>query len=371
MIYCTALIITGLLLFCYSGLILFLRDGYSKLLSDPDSDLSPVSIVIPAHNEEKNILNLLKKLTLQNYPTNLTEIILVDDRSTDQTPKIIKDFVNQFSHVRWIQIKDKLLRTSPKKRAIAKAIRRASNDIIITTDADTSPGSDWIRSIVSAYRENTGMVLGYAPYRTDGPFNTLFHRILALEYFGLGAVTAASTGKGIPLTCNGANMSYRKSIYEKVGGFGETLQWISGDDDLLLHRFRDKGNVEIRYTANPKAAVFNNPPENFLRLIQQRIRFSSKHLAYPPKILRILLCIYLFHAALLGWLIGSLFSMVCLIPFITGLTGKIIFELLLLIPAQKLLEKRNLLKYYPLVVLPHIFYVVIIPILGQVMPKRW
>ena len=51
-----------------------------------------VSILIPAHNEEKNIGRTIKSLLNLNYPKNKIEIIVVDDGSTDNTYKIAKKF---------------------------------------------------------------------------------------------------------------------------------------------------------------------------------------------------------------------------------------------------------------------------------------
>jgi hypothetical protein len=52
------------------------------------------------------------------------------------------------------------------------------------------------------------------PYRTDGIYGTLFHKLLALEYFTMGAVTAATAATGHPSTCNGANFSFRKKVFD-------------------------------------------------------------------------------------------------------------------------------------------------------------
>ena len=52
------------------------------IITIPATDIS-ISVIIPARNEENNIRQLLEALQQQTYPAGLTEIIVVDDHSTD------------------------------------------------------------------------------------------------------------------------------------------------------------------------------------------------------------------------------------------------------------------------------------------------
>src|SRR6185295_13443010 len=52
-----------------------------------------VSIIIPARNEEKNIINCLDAIAKQSYPQQLTEIIVSDDHSDDQTTALVKNWI--------------------------------------------------------------------------------------------------------------------------------------------------------------------------------------------------------------------------------------------------------------------------------------
>lgn len=156
-----------------------------------------------------------------------------------------------------------------------------------------------------------------------------------------------------------------------MGGFGDSIKWMSGDDDLLMHRIRRKSNAEIVYSPLKSSAVFNDPPLSFRSFIRQRIRFSSKHIAYPLKTKLFLSLIYLFYLFLAGLIMTTFFLPKFLPLIVISLFIKIFFEMRFLLPAKKLLENRNLICFYPLTIIPHIFYVVIFPVLGLVMPKRW
>jgi cellulose synthase/poly-beta-1,6-N-acetylglucosamine synthase-like glycosyltransferase len=365
-------IITFCLIIGYDFLAFSFRKGFvAAEKTEPSSHRPMVTIIVPAHNEEKTLPRLLDCLSRQVYPRENTEIFLVNDRSTDLTAELMGGFVSQHKYTKVFHIDTTPAGISPKKHAIATAISHASGEIIFTTDADASPKPGWISGMVRRYDEQTGMVLGYAPYRTDGPFRTLFHRLLALDYFAMGAVAAAGAGVNHPVTCNGANLSYRKCVFDEVGGFGETAKYVSGDDDLLLHRIHEKTDWKIRFCTDPETVVFNDPPGTIWRFIRQRIRFASKHLAYPWKVRAVLAAVYVLHVLLLVLLTGSIFSLSHL-PFFLALFGmKAGCELFFLYRGYHLLEKRNLLILYPVAAIPYLFYVVLFPLLGQIIRSRW
>jgi cellulose synthase/poly-beta-1,6-N-acetylglucosamine synthase-like glycosyltransferase len=367
-----ALTIAGLSLACfYVFLSLYFGRGLRLLSPGNRTETPSVTVVCSARNEEANISCLLERLALQTYPAEKTEFILVDDRSSDRTPRLIADFVCRHSNASMLRIGADEASPSPKKYALARAIERASGELILTTDADCLPGPEWIAELVRCYDPETGMVLGYAPYRTDGIYGSLFHKLLALEYFTMGAVAAATSAAGHPSTCNGANFSFRRAVFEEVGGYGDGRKWLSGDDDLLMQRVRAKTGWKIRFAASKNASVPNNPPRNIREFILQRIRFSSKHLAYPPRMIAVLSGVYLLYACLLIMTAASFFVKGLALFCCLAWTAKIVAELSFLIPFRRRMEDRKLLKYYMLLTPFHLLYVVFIPVLGQIVRPRW
>lgn len=364
-------IFASLLLLYYCVLLLLLKRGLHRL--QPGSSLKKpfVSIIIPARNEEKDLPKLIKSLLNQTYPAHLTEIILVNDRSSDKTGEIIHNAATNNPNVKQLHINHEAPKIAPKKWAITKGIEVSRGELIFTTDADSLPTRSWIQGMVQYYEENTGMVLGYAPYSTDQPYNSLFHHLLALEYFSLGAVIAGSVGIGYPTTANGANFSFKKKIFLDIGGYGETIKWISGDDDLFMHRVKQKYHTQIRFSINHLTKVINQPPVNFIDFYNQRIRFASKHLAYPKGLKIGLFFVYLFYVCLAALIITTFFNLIFGLHLLFLLGIKTIFELTFLKKAQKILESRNLLRYYPVAMVPHIFYIAIFPLLGQMIRPKW
>ncbi|MDO8443535.1 MAG: glycosyltransferase family 2 protein [Candidatus Azambacteria bacterium] len=89
--------------------------------------MNKVSCIIPAHNEEKNIRNVLNVVSGVSSEF-ISEIIVVDDGSIDNTPNIVREFPN----IRLI-INEK---NSGKSYSIAKGIQESSGDFILMLDAD-------------------------------------------------------------------------------------------------------------------------------------------------------------------------------------------------------------------------------------------
>ena len=84
-----------LVFFIYSNFLFFIISGLFRhnilpAKDDPNEELPLASVVIAARNEEENLPALLKDLIEQSYPLDKTEVIIVNDRSTDRTKEILE-----------------------------------------------------------------------------------------------------------------------------------------------------------------------------------------------------------------------------------------------------------------------------------------
>lgn len=85
-----------------------------------------VSAIVPCFNEEKTIVKLITALLKQQ---NLTEVVVVNDGSTDNSLKILKSFKTQ---IKLIDLK----KNYGKGRALAEGIKQARGEIVMFIDAD-------------------------------------------------------------------------------------------------------------------------------------------------------------------------------------------------------------------------------------------
>ena len=124
-------------------------------------------IILAVCNEEKNIGACLDCLLLQDYPGELFEIIIANDSSTDGTKDILKQYASRSDLIKLVQ-GEKNGWKSRKKNALVKCIQMASGSIFLFTDADCRPPAAWIRTMISFYHYNTGLVAGFSPQQCAG-----------------------------------------------------------------------------------------------------------------------------------------------------------------------------------------------------------
>ncbi len=360
-----------ILIILYTTGIVYLGKGLQNVGCRHNSPLPTVSIIVCLHNEASNAAACMEKLVAQNYSGTLIEIIAVNDRSTDGTEKIIKEYSEKYSFVRLMSINDLHQDFAPKKFAIDCAIRSAKGEIILLTDADGRPDPDWTQQMISCFTDKVGMVIGYAPYLTSPPFNKTVYRFLALEYLSHAAVAAATAGSGYPLTCVGTNMAYRKEVYLQLDGFGIYKNLHTGDDDLFLQRVREETDWMIKYNNNKDSHVFNAPPSNWKKFFHQRLRYASKGLLYSSKVSMILILFFVLNLLLLISPLLLLGQLKYITAILTILFIKAFTEYTFLNKATSVLEDRRHLSVFPIVFLLHIPYVFLFGLLSQIKSFEW
>lgn len=369
-----ALSLFALLTLCYClGLLWLLRGlGGAQRQAYPTraaSNTPTTTVIVCARNEEEKLPQSLAALARQNFPHDKLEICLVDDRSSDRTSVLLAAFAAEHAHAKHFRIADTLPNFAPKKRAIAHAIRQTRGEIIVLTDADGVPGPEWLAEMVRAFADDTAMVCGYSPYH---PRASWWQKILALEYFSLAAVAAGSIGAGRPLTCTGSNLAYRRAAYEAVHGFAGIAHWISGDDDLLLHKMFEQRAGKIKFVGHAATHVPVAPPRSWRELQAQRTRYASKGRHYKLNVTLALAAVYVLNLLLCGGLLAIVWGEMKIFVG-TALCGvlKAGFEFFYLKKTAAWFGEQSLLRYFPLAALLHPFYIVYFSTRAQFAEFSW
>ncbi|HEX9973198.1 MAG TPA: glycosyltransferase [bacterium] len=354
----------------YGFILMLLNRGLLRLRRGKNTHNYRVSVIIAARNEEQNIGSCIEALANQSYPADRFEIIVVDDRSFDCTALIVQNYCRQFANIRLLRIADLVKGISPKKNALQKGIEVATGEIILTTDADCVPEPGWVKSMVSYFEPEVGLVAGFSPLESNEN-NNLIHRLFTLDSLTLAAVAAGSFGLGKPLTCNGRNLAYRRATFDAVGGFRQIYKFVSGDDDLFLHLVRQQTSWKFRYAMDRHSLVHSKVPGAFKDFMNQRVRHASKGRHYSTWFAMILAAVYLLNLNLLILIPVSFFNSDAFVTLLGCLLIKSLGEFILIYRIADLFGYKKILIIFPLAMILHPFYIVIFGLWGQFGKFHW
>ncbi len=245
---------------------------YSKKRSVKD----PVSVIICARNEAENLKKNLPLILEQDYKNY--EVIVVDDRSEDETEEYLKEIATKYSHLRVSKVKIDPKFTHGKKLALMLGIKASAHEWLLLTDADCFPASkNWLSHMQKNFNKNTEIVIGYGGYiREPGLLNLIirFETVYtAMSYFGMAQA-------GWPYMGVGRNLAYRKSLFFKNKGFATHTSLKSGDDDLFVNETANHNNIAIEM--HPDSFTWSVSKKSFLDWYRQRKRHLTSGLRYKP-----------------------------------------------------------------------------------------
>lgn len=260
----------------YGSLITFAIIGFNKLSRTLKTkqavDPAFISIVLSARNEAMYMAECINQIAKQNFPKDAFEVILIDDASDDETYKIAETalFKSGISH--------ELIRQPQhhgKKHNLEVAIQKAKGSIIVTTDADIIyRNPNWLLTISEYFRT-------YSPNMLVMPVDFenksgLLGTFQIIENLALTGITAGYAGIQKPFMCNGANLAFKKSVFNQVNGYKSHKHISSGEDVFLLEEIKKIGPESIHYILLRELIVKTTPMQSFINLLQQRIRWASK-----------------------------------------------------------------------------------------------
>jgi cellulose synthase/poly-beta-1,6-N-acetylglucosamine synthase-like glycosyltransferase len=367
----TLSIITLLLTGFYLVIMLYLITGWARLKRPPvkaHTFKTKVTILIAARDEEEKIALTIDDLLAQDYPKHLTEIIIVDDHSTDRTAEIISSYSSQ--GVRLLQLQEDKPLNSYKKKAIATAISLSTGDFMVATDADCRMGPQWLSSIISYY-EGSDLVMISSPV-TYFEQRSLFEWLQTLEFSYLVAVGASYIGNNYASTCNGANFAYRKDVFYEVGGFKGIDDLASGDDELLLQKVAQKYQGRIGFLKSREAIVYTHAKHTIKEFLNQRRRWASKSTKYKDKkIVTMAVGIWAFNVLMLANVLLGVWSGYFFKLFFLQFAIKFIFETAFLLPVNIFFKRPRLMGLLIILSPVHILYMFYVGIVGNTRKYVW
>lgn len=142
-----------------------------------------ISIIIPVFNEEQNLLTLVEEI-LQNFPSDYqSEILFLDDGSTDNSLSLLKELSGKYPQVRYFSF----TRNFGHQAAIFAGLEHAKGDAVITMDGDFQDPPDILPKFIAKWESGLTVVLGRRKVRK---FDSNFKRFSAKFYYRLLSSTS-------------------------------------------------------------------------------------------------------------------------------------------------------------------------------------
>jgi cellulose synthase/poly-beta-1,6-N-acetylglucosamine synthase-like glycosyltransferase len=218
--------------------------------------IRPLTMLVPAYNEEKSLARCLNSVLAQKYPK--LRIIIVDDGSTDRTGAVAKSIASRHRNVKYLRKKH-----SGKAASLNEGLRHVHTKLFAFIDSDTYLSGGALRNMVRYIDGNTASVI--ASIRPHNPRSTI-EKLQQVEYI-ISSFTRKLMSLLNALYYTPGFAIYRTSVIKKLGGFDE--QNLTEDLEIGL-RLKNHG-YDIANSLEDKA--YTNVPQSFGGLFRQRIRW--------------------------------------------------------------------------------------------------
>lgn len=232
-----------------------------------------VSIIIAVRNRPEEIKACLQSLMKVHYPTDKTEIIVVDDASTDNTPNVVSTFPVQL-----ISLKEH--KHAPFCRNLAA--KRAKGDIFTFIDSDCLADPLWLKELIPVFKDASvgavgGMVDTYSMEKGLDRYEKVYSSL------NMGPWIRRSSENDRFFYVPACNFFVRKDLFLSMEGFKEEL--ILGEDVDFCWRLQDMGhNVEYR----PVGKVYHKHRNRLKSFCLRRFDYGTSepllHLLHPRRL---------------------------------------------------------------------------------------
>ena len=242
-----------------AGLLVLLLVATNLLLvprlsrARPVADGPRVSIVVPARNEEREVAAAVGSLLAQDYED--FEVLVVEDRSTDGTARILARLARESPRLKVIPGRDPPPGWLGKPHALSLGAREATGEILLFVDADVRYDPRCLAQLVGFLLESRVEFVALLPRLEARGFweNVLMPYVLTAYFFGPGLLANSDRARWIAAGGGAGNM-VRRRAYEALGGHAAIRDSVIDDIHLAL-RAKRAGYRSRAVLAHDRAAV--------------------------------------------------------------------------------------------------------------------
>ena len=238
----------------------------------PFAETPPVTLLVPAFNEEKQIERTIRQVMNLEYPADKLQVIVIDDGSTDGTPAAIARACALYPEVESI-------RFSPgrgKRHALAAGVQRATGAFIVFIDSDSFLEPDAIRRLLDHFANpEVAAVTGHCD--VENVWTNALTKMQSVRYYVAFRIMKAAESVFDSITClSGPLACYRRERLLEVLDAWENQTFLGrpatfGDDRSLTNLLLRRGH-KVRYAE--KAQCTTLVPEDHRTFLRQQLRWK-------------------------------------------------------------------------------------------------
>ena len=217
-----------------------------------------VSFIVPVWNEEKTIEKTIKAIR-SAYPKSKSELLIINDASTDNTLQVLKKLKKEFKFTLINHKKNK-----GKVSSVNEASNLAKGEIIFSVDAETIISKKAVYDVITRFENKK---IGAISCRHKPIEKSFLSSMQELEY-NMFAIIQASYNLTSTLYLWGSCMAFRKKAFNEIGMLSESA--IIEDQDAAL-KLNEKG-WKVQQSSVP---VHTNVPQNIKSFYKQKVRWAS------------------------------------------------------------------------------------------------
>jgi hyaluronan synthase len=238
-------------------------------------ELPSITIVVPAMNEERAMASTIDAVFSVDYPSDLLDVYVVDDGSTDGTWREIRRAARRYPQLHALRFSH----NRGKRAAMAAGIRASGADLVCFVDSDSHLAKDALRELVKPFANpRVAIVTGHADVLNTS--RNLLTRLQQVRYYVAFRVTKAAESLFGAVTCaSGCFSAYRRSALLEVLPKWEAQRFLGreatfGDDRALTNMLLRRYRVVYQSTARCETVV----PDTMHRFLVQQTRWKKSWL---------------------------------------------------------------------------------------------
>ena len=280
------------------------REFMGNTVLKNDYNYIPISIIVPAYNEELTIIDSIESLLNLDYKK--FEIVIVNDGSSDKTVEVLVDYYNLAKvhkpYRRLVESKDAKAvyenennikitlvdkENGGKSDALNMGINICNYPMFLCMDADSIIKKDGLKKIVEPFLEDdntvavggnikvsNGMVIKDSEVVSSEGKTKFIVKMQKIEYLRVFLNSRVSlNGINGNLIISGAFGLYLKQAVINVGGYTEGLMGEDMEIIVKIHSYYQKNNLPYNTSYVPDAICYTQVPEKMRVLKRQRRRW--------------------------------------------------------------------------------------------------